>query len=51
MDGLHIFIFIAAIAFGAAVGSGVTGTEWRADCEQIGAHVSQGKVYECRVKP
>lgn len=34
-----------------AVASIVTDIQWVRDCKAIGAHVVEGKVYECKERP
>lgn len=51
MDGFLAACLAVAFGVGAFIAALVVNTSWQQDCERLGAHLSERKVYECRVKP
>ena len=50
MDGIQVAVLIFAVGVGVFIGSLVTNTAWQQDCARLGSHLSDGKVYECKVR-
>ena len=44
-----ILASLVALVLGVTVGFAVSEGSWRRDCGAIGAHVMDGKVYDCKV--
>lgn len=51
MDSTAFIASLIAAFFGGVLGCIITSKSWENDCTRLGSHLSNGKVYECRVKP
>ena len=50
-DPPFIVAVVASLILGAMGGYMAENVSWRHDCELIGAHRTNGEVYECKKKP
>ena len=51
MDGFGAcFVLVLLMVVAGLVGSLITDSEWRSDCQRLGMTQSHGKVYECKVR-
>lgn len=48
MNPIALAVTVAAIVAGAVFGMAVTDGAWQRDCGRLGAHVVDGKVYDCK---
>jgi hypothetical protein len=53
-DGVAIFaaamVLLSVGLIGLLLGVGCASSDWRKDCEKHGMVISDGKVYECKVR-
>lgn len=46
-ESIMVLICIAVMALGAIFGATAYDEAWRRDCEKLGMHVANGKVFTC----